>query len=430
MSSTQRSLRSPQKLLLTAGVSDFTGGSKMSYLFAKALVNAGYELHAIVGPRPPQSMPSMIEPLQLAGITVEQRAGFDRVFDVGLIAGLTRFIRQRGITGVVTSQVMDTKLAAWAAWAAGVPCVVHAQSMLCFKGRALARHGKWWGYRATLAATRPTLVCVSEAVRQLYRHELGVPDKRLHVVENGIDVSRFAGVLPETRLRIRAELGIGADELLLVNVGRLEELKGQDRLLEALAMARLPRPARVLLVGGESADNLSASRQYIRTLHDLVRKHSLQSQVVFTGWRDDIPELLGAADGYVVSSRWEGFPLVLLEAMAASLPIVTMDSVPTPRGFEHQTHGYLVRGAEPAALAEGLEWLVGLSAERRHQVGCGGFELVRRDYDLGVSAKRFIEMIDRVMQAGTRPAGQLPGIAGEAPAASDANEDLSTAAVA
>lgn len=398
--------RPPRNLLLTAGMSDFTGGCKMSYLFAKALIEAGYCVHAVVGPRPPQPLPSMIEPLRLAGATVEERPGFNRLLDARLIVDLARLIGERRIDGVVTSQVMDAKVAAWAARAAGVPCILHAQAMVGFKGRALARQGKWWGYRATLAATRPTVVCVSEPLRRQYSEQLRVADERLHVVENGVDVSRYAAVATEARPRIRNELGIRENDLVLVNVGRLEELKGQDRLLAALAVARLPQAVRVVLVGDESVDNQAASHRYMAQLHRLVAEHGLQSQVIFTGWRNDIPELLRAADGYVLSSRWEGFPLVLLEAMAASLPVVSMDCVPTPRGFEHLTHGYLVYGGEPEALARGLEWLAGLPAAERRQIGARGFELVHRDYDVSVSAQKFVGIVDRTLRAGRSPADQ------------------------
>jgi glycosyltransferase involved in cell wall biosynthesis len=392
--------------LLTAGMSDFTGGCKMSYLFAKALMAAGYGVHAVVGPRPPEPLPSMIEPLRLAGATVEERPGFNRLLDLRLIVDLARLIRERQIDGVVTSQVMDAKVAAWAARAAGVPCIIHAQAMVGFKGRALARQAKWWGYRGTLAATRPTVVCVSEPLRRQYNEQLRVPGDRLHVVENGVDVSRYAAVDAEARLRIRNELGIRETDLVLVNVGRLEELKGQDRLLAALAVARLPETVRVMLVGDESVDNQAASHRYITELHRLVAEHGLESKVIFTGWRDDIPELLGASDGYVLSSRWEGFPLVLLEAMAASLPVVSMDCVPTPRGFEHGTHGYLVCGGEADALARGLEWLTGLSAAERRQIGARGFELVHRDYDASVCAQRFVDIVEHALRADGSPASE------------------------
>lgn len=136
------------------------------------------------------------------------------------------------------------------------------------------------------------------------------PPERVTVVHNGLRLPQVLA-MPE-REALRSRLLDGHPGPLLVAIGRLDPVKGFDLLLQALPGI----PGKLLLVGdGEQRAALETQ----------ARGLGLENQVVFTGWRNDIPALLQAADLCVISSRSEGFPLVMVEALHAGTPIIATD---------------------------------------------------------------------------------------------------------
>ena len=149
------------------------------------------------------------------------------------------------------------------------------------------------------------IVAVSSSVKDsLVRH--GIRANRIVVVFNAIDVERFANATP---VSIRDELGIN-DAFLYLSVGRLVEQKAFDVLLDAFAKQR----AGILAIAGQGEDRSKLEAQ--------VAELGIQDRVFFLGVRHDIPNLMKAADCFVLASRWEGFGIVFAEAMAAGLPVV------------------------------------------------------------------------------------------------------------
>jgi glycosyltransferase involved in cell wall biosynthesis len=142
---------------------------------------------------------------------------------------------------------------------------------------------------------------------------------RLEILACGIDLEAFRNPRPY-RARLRRQLGVPGDALVVGSVGRLAPEKNQAFLLRVAARLanELPR-LRVAIVGGGSR----------AALEDLARRLGLEGRVVFTGPRDDVPELLGGAfDAFALPSLREGLPAVVLEAQAAGLPCVVSDQTP------------------------------------------------------------------------------------------------------
>ncbi|GAA2126955.1 glycosyltransferase [Nocardioides bigeumensis] len=186
-------------------------------------------------------------------------------------------------------------------------------------------------------------VCVSAAVRDAH----GVIDAR--VIHNGVDVDghRFSD---DARTAVRAEWGVSDDDVLVVSVGRMTPAKGYDTLLVALSQVAprgdLDLAGRRLVVAvvgdGEMRPELESARV----------SRGFRHRVLMPGARDDVPAVLSAADAYVQSSHWEGFPVILLEATAAGLPIIATDA----GGTRELDPGpaLLVPAHDPGALARAL----------------------------------------------------------------------------
>jgi glycosyltransferase involved in cell wall biosynthesis len=194
-----------------------------------------------------------------------------------------------------------------AARRAGVPCVVCGI-------RVAERRGRWrlWADRWTSGWVDAN-VCVSQAVADFTRATGGLPAERLVVIPNGVDIAAFDQAGPADL----AMLGLPAERRAVAFVGRLDEQKGARWLVETASpwLARLPRHD--LLVVGRGPQRAA--------LEELARKHGISARVHFTGWRVDVPAVLKASDLFVLPSAWEGMPNVVLEAMAASRPVVASD---------------------------------------------------------------------------------------------------------
>jgi len=213
-------------------------------------------------------------------------------------------------------------------------------------------------YKITDRLSAGTIV-FSESVR---RHVL--KDSRaggeVRLVPYGIE----PGKPSKDREFMRKELGIDADAWIWITVGRLTRQKGLDLLIEAFSEAgqRVSVPLFLLIVGpGEDRPILEA--QALRC--------AVEREVVFLGERDDIADLLAASDGFVLSSRWEGGPLVVLEAMAAALPVVATRVGDVDRMVVDGVTGLVVNPGSVLELTEAMIRVMGAGEEAGQWGACG-----------------------------------------------------------
>lgn len=127
-------------------------------------------------------------------------------------------------------------------------------------------------------------------------------------------VRPLVALLPAERLKVRTELGFHSDDFLIVAIGRLSHQKGFDVLVDAFLKASDHIQSARLLIVGEGENHAA--------LANLIESHRNGNRILLLGPRWDVERILGAADLFVLSSRWEGLPLVILEAMSAGLPII------------------------------------------------------------------------------------------------------------
>lgn len=164
---------------------------------------------------------------------------------------------------------------------------------------------------------------------------------------NAVNLERF--VRPRdlaSRQLKRAELGIPPGAPLVGSIGRLTAQKGYSTLLEAAAHVRAELPNAHLLIVGEGELRAELERQ--------ADKLGLADRAHLTGPRQDVDELLPAFDLFVSSSLWEGLPTVILESMAAGVPVVATDVSGTRELVRHGVTGLLVPPGDAAALAEAM----------------------------------------------------------------------------
>jgi glycosyltransferase involved in cell wall biosynthesis len=186
------------------------------------------------------------------------------------------------------------------------------------------------------------------------------PTRSVFVVHPGIEVHDLP--VARRRAQVRAELGIPSGSIVIGTVGRLQPLKGQDRLLRVAAALRDRHPQlHCLIIGG---DAYGLSPQYASQLRSLARELHLTEAVTFTGQVDDPRPFFGAMDVFVMPAVGDSFGIVVLEAWDAGLPVVAFDSGGPSEIIESGRTGLLVE-PDDGTLEEALASLVTDESLRR-----------------------------------------------------------------
>ncbi len=211
---------------------------------------------------------------------------------------------------------------------------------------------------------------IHASMEPYFRSVLHVPASRLHYIPNGVRLGAKDSV---ARARLRQSLGIAEEQFLWMFAGRLAPVKDLGTLIKALASAsgRSAAPLRLAIVG-DGPERAALER--------LSRSLGLDAVILFLGARTDVPPLMQAADGFVMSSLSEGLPMVLLEAMAARIPCVATSVGGIPELFSGGA-GLLAPPQDALGLADALLQLVA-DPERRHRMAQAGFAKVAASNDL------------------------------------------------
>lgn len=200
-----------------------------------------------------------------------------------------------------------------------------------------------WFLRRTAARFTDAFVAVSDTTAKFARRHRECSADKLRVIRNGTDLSRFSRD-PEARARVRGELDIPADAWVIGTVGRYVPEKDPELLVRAAAELLADGVHLVLAGGGVLEDDLRR----------VAAEQSHPERVHVLGLRSDVPALLAAFDVFAISSRTEGLPIALIEAMASELPVVSTSVGGIPQVIEHGASGLLVPPGDREALAGAL----------------------------------------------------------------------------
>jgi glycosyltransferase involved in cell wall biosynthesis len=224
------------------------------------------------------------------------------------------------------------------------------------------------------------LITVSKAARD-YMHDVDGIDRKIEVVYTGFDFRRLEPNA-ESRRQVRREFRIGDDEFVIGYVGNFVAGKGHVQLIEAFAeIAEIVPKSRLLLPGRGDAD---AAREAARHLKD---------KVIFTGWRDDIPSCLNAMDLFVQPSLSEAFSQVLVEAMAAGLPVIATDVGSAREVIEDRVTGILIEPNDTDAICREAVRLFN-EAEVRLDMARKGVYSVRERFTTERMIDRYMELYE------------------------------------
>lgn len=215
---------------------------------------------------------------------------------------------------------------------------------------------------------------VTQAVKDAAVRGLRLAPARITVVPRGRDRARLGEPGAERRREVRARLGLADDIPVLVHVGRHEYQKGQGHLLDAASIVARAQPEAVwLMAGREGTVTAALAHQHNRS--------ELGDRVRFLGHRDDVPDLLAAADVFVFPSVYEGLGGAIIEAMALGVPVVASDLPALREVTGNGASAVLVPPCRPGALATAVLELLA-DPERRAALDAAGRRRFEQYYTL------------------------------------------------
>jgi len=357
------------------------GVGQQNYFIARGLPRSQFEVAVAFGPGYP-----LDDAFDTLDVQVRRLSLSRRISPLTNLRGLfevARLFRTGEFDVVCTSASIAGLVGRVAGRLTGVPHrvhVLHVYASRPYQNEWKRRFYRWIERRLDSLTT--AYVAVSDSAKR-FGVDGGImaPDK-VQVIFNAVE-----GRSPSDRpgLDVRRELGLRPDSRVVGTLGRLETQKGIRYLLSAIpaVLERHPDTEFVVVGDGPLRQELEAR----------VTRLGIENVVHFTGWRDDVPDILGIMDVFCLASLWETFGLVLAEAMFASLPVVAtrVDAIPEVT-VDHET-GLLVPPEDPAALAAGISTILDDPAMAR-RMGQAGFERASRLFSLEAMVAGYARFLD------------------------------------
>jgi glycosyltransferase involved in cell wall biosynthesis len=366
------------KLILVASSGDIAGGERNLLDIGFHLKKKGWEVKAVI---PHEG--NIQAPLESEGISFE-------VVPMPSYPAFSSLLKLKKIFKNFQPEIIHahgTRAALFARLASvgKFPCIytLHGIHYLHYSNA----FKKWlyvWGERFLKTLTS-RFICVSQYDFNEGKKSGVIDPKRTAVIYNGI--KSFS--LP-SREEARKEFTLN-EEVVVLNIGRLHVQKGHTFLIEG-AKKVLERESDVKFwIAGEGGERKKLSEE--------IERRGLQGKVSLLGYREDVSKLLAAADIFILTSLWEGFPYTILEAMSAGLPVVSTDVGGVAEAVEHQQTGLLVPPKEPRLLADALLYLIEYPEERK-RMGERGKKRIKEKFSLEKMLSEIEKVYNEVLREG------------------------------
>jgi glycosyltransferase involved in cell wall biosynthesis len=312
------------------------------------------------------------------GVAVEA-FHLDRPFSPACARALAAAFRRHRIDIAHSHEFSMAVYGAWASWLAGIPHLVTMHGSRYYAGRLRRRVA----LRSALGVSKRT-IAVSTGLADSMSRELWIPRARIAMVANGVRRP------PPANTTLRDELGLSADDRLLVAVGNLYPVKGHRHLVEAMALLAGSHPTLHLAICGRGHLDEALLTQ--------AREHGLASRVHLLGLRSDVAAVVAAADIFVMPSLSEGLPLALLEAMVAGCAIVASAAGEMRAALDQGAAGVLVPPGDPRALGVAIDRLLN-DRQLARTLGARAACKAAAEYDVSTMVRRYSSIYDLILMS-------------------------------
>lgn len=271
-----------------------------------------------------------------------------------------------------------------AAKLAGGPPVIHGVHGYAFhENEPWLRRTLFFALEKLARNWSARIICISQPLVDIWVRRKLAPPEKIRKIYSGIDISEFKNI--NSRQKVRKEWGLKPDQIAVGQVSKLWEGKGHEDIINACPLIFTEIPdLKVFFIGDGPIRG---------KLEEMVYKNGLQERIIFLGHCDNIAEVTSALDIAVLASHFEGMGRVILEAMAAGLPVVATRVGGIPDLVVDQETGFLVEPHNPEQLAQFIIYLA-FNPELRKQMGYAGKQRVDKRFNVNT----MIEQIDQLYQ--------------------------------
>lgn len=315
--------------------------------------------------------------------------GMRKPFDLLAPLRLLTLLRRERPDLVQTQMLRADIYGRWACGLLGIPYITVVQNMDVWKrtGAPFDRYATWFDARQLKRARR--IVAVSNAVADDLVERQGIPRDLIEVIYNSAKVERFAEpTTADERRAWRQTEDIPDDALVVTDTGRFTVQKAPEVWAAAAAMVLRDRPATHFVRANDGP--------LLEQTVELAERLGITSNVHFVGERGDIREMLYASDVFVLPSRFEGMPTVLVESLAAGRATVATDVSGNPEIVADRETGLLVPSDNPRALADAIVELLD-DAALRAKLGAAGQASVAGRFDIRTTSQAYQALYQRLL---------------------------------
>jgi glycosyltransferase involved in cell wall biosynthesis len=364
------------RILQISSASSFGGGERYVVDLSNSLAKRGHDVYVALRPHSP-----LTRFLQLPSANIKT-VPLRNALDAQSARALARIVKEKNIEIVHAHMARDYSLAAYASRSQPRPKFVVTRHVL-FSLNGI--------HRRTLARANRVIAVSNAVARQLSSQRL-VPDQKIALVPNGIDVDRFlrAGENFDRKALFRT-WNVPEDCLLVGSIGELRKLKRHDDLIKAAKIVAGQVPDAHFVIAGVDTSPTGANR---KELIELVKHLKLEDRVHFLGWLDDAEKLLCALDVFVSASETESFGLSIAEAMASGTAVVATRTEGAQEVVEDQVTGVLVDIGDVEGLANAIVELL-KDSTLRQSMGERSQASAQRRFTLS----RMVDAIEKVYES-------------------------------
>lgn len=298
--------------------------------------------------------------------------------------------RRRGVGLVHSSDLLGLNYAAPAARLAGLPLITHVR----------CDYPHLDSTEQAMLKLAQRFVFVSRSTRDTL--DFPVPVDRGEILYDGVNPP----LVETTRADARRHYGLPEDVIVIGMAARLNAQKDHDTLIRAMQILRAQGREAVLLCAGATGDPVQ--NPIFRDALALVAEAGLQDCVRFHGYEPRMERFYAAIDIFALSTHFEGFPLVLLEAMSTGRPVVASRVSGIPELITDDETGFTVPESDPQAFAATLEPLI-MNAELRERIGAAGAALVRTQFSEAIYEQAVSRLYARYMERASDIKPEGPG---------------------
>lgn len=366
------------------------GAERLLVAYAPRLAKLGFDVDVVVLHERGGNW--MREPLEAAGVPV-RTVEVDKLRRVDQIIGFHQAMKKSAPDLMHAHLEFASMLSSISGHLQNKPVVATLHTLDAPEAVDRQSARRWLMYK-TLARYADRVICLTKANADIAR-QTGLGSASIEILPNGVEVEQYAQPPLTDRKTLREQHNIPLDAPLAVSVCVLRPEKGLDRLLRAFPKVRERLPDAHLLMVGDGPE--------MGRLTEMVENEGLAGFVHLAGYRKDVADVMHAADLFVLPTLFDAQPTVIMEAMAACLPVVSTTFAGIPDMIEHGKHGLLVTPDDVPALADALATVLADPAMGK-AFGMAGRVRATEEFSMNRQIERLAGMYDQLIAENRRSA--------------------------